>query len=292
MRPKGRGPEEAREVAVLALARPVLGSTGSLNFRHSLAEIAETAHEAGLAGLELVMNQRSVGHAIKEGASYVRGLAVPVLSLHAPYRWVQGWGDLASSLRRTIAFAREAGVPRVVFHPPTPSSLQMGHAMLFWGTRDFQALGGGKVLISLENMPASVFSRLPLSLHEPANLAGFLRARNLRLTFDTTHFAVGHRSPTHALHELADLMTSVHLNNAPEHGLHDHRPPHLGRLDLAAFVRQLPRRDDLHLVLEIDFGLLTLPAIRRLWIESVAFVRRHTEPEMRAVHPDLSGISF
>lgn len=275
-----------------ALRRPCIASTGNLNFRHGLLEMAGAAAEAGIEGLELVMNQRAVEQALREGPRMVHDLPIPVVSLHAPYKWVPVWGDLATSLKKTIDFARAAGVARVVFHPPTPSAFQLGHSSVFWMTRDFQALGGGEVLVSMENMPRNLFSRLPGSLSEASTLKRFLERRNLALTFDTTHFAVGERVPQRALDALADRIVSVHLTNAPEHGTHDHLPPHLGRLDLADFMRRLPEREDIHIVFEIDFGLLKLSAIRRLWIESVAFVRRHATAALPRRHQDLSEMSF
>lgn len=249
-------------------------STGILPYRFELSKVAEVARSAGIDGLEVVVNDRSLPELLRL-AERGDALPAPILSLHAPYHHVRGWGTLARALLNTIELAPRVGADRVVFHPPTLFSLSPSFASLFYSTRNFQRLGNGTVLVSMENMPRHLLSKLPLFLTEPRALRAFLLERNLFLTLDCSHFASHGHALERAVPTFGDLITSVHLTNTSDCRLDEHLAPQHGCLDLCGFLSGLSTirsQRPLYLVFEIDFGMARLDHIRETIARSREFV--------------------
>jgi len=53
---------------------------------------------------------------------------MPILSIHAPFMPLDGWGTPIDSLKRSVELAAEAGIPLVNFHPPSWVGCEIG----FW----------------------------------------------------------------------------------------------------------------------------------------------------------------
>lgn len=260
-------------MALLGVEKKLLFSTGRLSNRFELSEIAALAAECGFEGLELVFNSRTIQEWEERKRRYFENLTIPVISLHAPHHPSSYWGNLTSSLKQTIKIAKENNIPRVVFHPPYLTSLQPGFLNFFWHTTDFQELGEGKVLLTLENLPFQTKVKLPGFLYNPDQIKNFLFRRNLFLTLDTAHYGSYGRPLTDALKFFDGLIKNVHLTNASNPYSDDHLPPYGGYLDLGGFLRDLREIPGLFLVLEIDFGLLEKEMIRKELKKSVDFVR-------------------
>lgn len=240
--------------------------------RFELSAISALAAECGFDGLELVFNFRTIKDWEERKKRYFKNLEIPVISLHAPYHPSSYWGNLTSSLKKTIEIAKENNIPRLVFHPPYLSSLQPGFLNFFWRSPDFQELSEGKVLLSLENLPPQTRIKLPGFLNHPEQLRNFLQKRNLYLTFDTAHYSSYGGRLTEALTFFDGLIKNVHLTNTANPFSDDHLPPYRGFLGLTDFLRSLRNALDLFLVLEIDFGLLEIGFIKKELKKSVNFV--------------------
>jgi sugar phosphate isomerase/epimerase len=245
-----------------------------LPYRFSLETIAEVAYEAGLDGLEVVLNSAAIDQ-IEQVHGRHSSLAVPILSLHAPYQRTPQWGGLARALLKTIEAAPRVGASRVVFHPPTVLTLSPQFGSLFWGTKNFQRLGNGQVLISMENLPRHFFSDVPRIMRNPLSLKNFLLERNLFLTLDCSHFASHGHSLEKAAPMFGPLITSVHLTNTQDCRIDQHLAPQEGCLDLCGFLEQLRKLrlpHALYLVFEIDFGMKEAGFIRDTLVRSREFI--------------------
>lgn len=260
-------------MALLGLEKKLVFSTGRLINRFDLKEIALLAAENGFDGLELVFNFQTIKELEEKKGKYFANLEIPVLSLHAPHHSNPYWGNLTSSLKKTIEIAKENNIPRVVFHPPYITSLQPSFLNFFWSTSNFQELGEGKVLISLENLPIKTKIKLPGFLNNPDQMRKFMSQRNLYLTLDTAHYASYGLELKEALKIFRGLIKNVHLTNAHHPFSDDHLPPYKGHLELGSFLKELREIPDVFLVLEIDFGLLKEEEIRKKIKRSADFVR-------------------
>ena len=251
-----------------------------LPYRFTLETIAEIASDAGLDGLEVVLNSTAIDE-IERALAEQLPLAVPVLSLHAPYHRTPQWGGLARSLLKTIEVAPIIGASRVVFHPPTIFTFNPQFGTLFWNTKNFQHLGNGQVLVSMENLPRQLFGTVPRFLRNPLSLKNFLLERNLFLTFDCSHYA-SHGYPLEkAVHMFGPLISSVHLTNTRDCRIDQHLAPQEGCLDLCEFLEQLrmlrtPR--NVYLVFEINFGMKSAASIREELERSKEFVELALDP--------------
>ena len=162
-------------------------STGTL-FVFPPEKIFAMASEVGFDGVEVVINHdfhtSRARRLMKELAQ-----TVPILSIHAPFMPLDGWGGPIDGLKRCVEIAAELGVGLVNFHPPRWTAFQFGYMRWLYGIQDFQKeIGGGEVTVTLENMPwTGRFSVNAYILSETQQLIDFLDKRNLYLTFDCTH---------------------------------------------------------------------------------------------------------
>lgn len=236
----------------------IILSTGSL-YTFGLARVFPLAAAAGFDGIEVLIDHRWD----TRDAAYLRHLSrthdLPIAALHSPFVLrVAGWpSDQLGRLERTIALARELGVPLIVTHLPyrlhvataqwhaaagrqfvvPVPLLRKGpfHHLLREGRLE-QLLGDGSVTVTVENMPARRALGLRVSgywFNRPSQLAQFPH-----LTLDTTHLGTWGLDPLRVYQELKDRVRHVHLSN---YDGREHRLPQHGHLQLGEFLRQLAR---------------------------------------------------
>ena len=178
-------------------------STGSL-YTLPLPKVCEIARDTGFDGAEVIIAQ---DFQMCNQIALIRDLQaiVPVLSLHAPFFDLDGWGEKAEQIRLTIRLALETGIPLINFHPPS----WLGAELRFWrwfnAIRDYQAeLGRGEVIITVENMPSTgPFQLNPYFLARTEALIDFLHSHNLFLTFDTAHMGSGKTNFLQDFHKIS-----------------------------------------------------------------------------------------
>jgi sugar phosphate isomerase/epimerase len=166
-------------------------STGAL-FIFPLQNVFEMVAEAGFDGLELIINQDFENVDARKLVAELSGI-MPILSIHAPFMSLKGWGNPIDSLKRSVELAAGAGVPLVNFHPPSWLGLEFNFWRWMYRIQDFQEeVGGGEVLLTLENMPWE--GGLKINEHilsKSEKMVEFITERNLFQTFDCTHMGSG-----------------------------------------------------------------------------------------------------
>ena len=127
-------------------------SSGTL-FTFPLQKAFQMASEAGFDGVELIINQDFQRVNSRKLLAELAEIT-PILSIHAPFMPLDGWGGPIDSLRRSVELAAEAGIRLVNFHPPSWLGCELGFWRWLYRVHDFQKeVGNGTVLITLENMP-------------------------------------------------------------------------------------------------------------------------------------------
>ena len=166
-------------------------STGTL-FIFPLQKVFEMAAEAGFDGLELIINQ-DFEHVNARKLVAELSSVMPILSIHAPFMRLDGWGNPIDSLKRSVELAADAGVPLVTFHPPSWVGFELRFWRWMYRVSDFQEeVGGGKVSLALENMPWEGSLKINENiLSQSEKMVEFITERNLYQTFDCTHMGSG-----------------------------------------------------------------------------------------------------
>ncbi|GFO55148.1 TIM alpha/beta-barrel protein [Geomonas sp. Red276] len=166
-------------------------SAGTL-YIFPLERVFEIAAEVGFDGVELVINQEFQK---VNSRRLINKLAesIPVLSIHAPFMALDGWGNQIDSVKRCVEIAGDCGIGLVNFHPPSWLGCEIGYWRWLYKINDFQReIGGDKVALTLENMPWTGKYRINgYILSETQKMIDFLKERNLYLTFDCTHMGSG-----------------------------------------------------------------------------------------------------
>lgn len=228
-------------------------SAGSL-YTLPATVVFEMAREVGFDGMEVIINHDFAGSTYLAHLQELQSI-LPVLSLHAPFFEIDGWGNKIGQLQRCAELALKAGVPLINFHPPN----WLFFELKFWSwlktIKDFQAeIGQNDVLITIENMPClPQFKMNPYMLSKIDNMVRFMEERNLYLTFDTAHCGSMHTDFLGDFHQFyaSKRMRSIHFSdygNGREHLLPGH-----GGLPLTRFLNHLRETAYDHaLVLELS----------------------------------------
>jgi len=259
----------------LGINKKVLLSTGSLVYRFSLPQISAFAAESGLDGLEIVLNNKAFLEIGKDGKKIFSNLPVPVLSLHAPHHSSRIFRNLEDGLKKTIDLARENEIKRIVFHPPSFPLFQPKFSYFFFKTRSFKELVDQDYILMIENLPKTA---LPYPIGSPQKIKNFLIKKGLFIALDCSHYASWGGSPVEALDLFGNLIKNVHLTNTHHCHFDSHHPPYEGCVDLTSFLKELGLKklsEDVHLVLEIDFGLKTEKEIKSVILKSLDFINNH-----------------
>ena len=231
-------------------------STGSL-FNYGTARVARLAAAAGFDGLEIMVDDRWDTRDAAYLSEVARAAAIPIVSLHAPFRpGTEGWGgDEVVRLTRTVDLARAVGARTVVAHPPvryhwlsiryppfvnisalTPLRRRSRYGR--WLTKELPAYHTqAGITIAVENMPRHQLGARMI------NLVDLNEIRDLRelpaLTLDTTHLGTWGVDLLDTYEALADRVVHVHLSN---YDGRQHRLPQDGQLALGPFLGALRSR--------------------------------------------------
>ena len=265
---------------VLTPRRAVVLSAGTL-YTMKFTEIFEIASECGYDGIELIINapfENGSPHKIIEKLIPI----CPILSIHAPFFKLRGWGHSGTSLIRSIELARDFEIPLVNFHPPFWLPPEFTFRRWFHKIKDFQSLvNDSKVIVTLENMPY-IGNRIrynPNILRKSEDMLKFIEKHNLFMTFDTTH--IGSHNPNF-LGEFQRLLVSGRIKNIHfsdyGHG-REHLFPGRGILPLTRFLFMLKERNYEGAV-TLELSPTELPSKRDLIVESLSEVNKYLRSEL------------
>ncbi|KAF0220399.1 MAG: xylose isomerase domain-containing [Geobacteraceae bacterium] len=255
-------------------------STGTL-FIFPLRKAFQTAFDVGFDGVELIINQDfqevNTRRVLMEMSEIL-----PILSIHAPFMPLDGWGSPIDSLKRCVELAANCNIPLVNFHPPS----WMGVELRFWRWMhriiDFQKeIGQGEVTLTLENMPwVGRFKINPHILASTDKMIHFLQERNLYLTFDCTHMGSGKTNFINDFYLFYNTgrIKNIHFSDYG-HG-REHLLPGHGILPLTRFLNHL-RTTDYSQNLTLELSPHEFPndieIIARSLKEILEYLRRETK---------------
>jgi sugar phosphate isomerase/epimerase len=254
-------------------------STGTL-FTFPLRRAFQMAAEVGFDGLELIINQDFQRVSARKLLAEL-GEIMPVLSLHAPFMPLDGWGTPIDSLKRSVELAGEAGVPLVNFHPPSWLGFELGFWRWMYRINDFQKeVGGGTVCLTLENMPwVGRFKTNQYILSQTEKMIEFITERNLYQTFDCTHMGSGRANFINDFYLFygTGRIRNVHFSDYG-HG-REHLLPGHGILPLTRFLNHL-RNTGYDETLTLELSPHEFPKDERIIVASLKeilqYLRRET----------------
>ena len=254
-------------------------STGTL-FIFPLRKAFEMAAEAGFEGVELIINQDFQRVNSRKLMTELAEI-IPIVSIHAPFMPLDGWGTPVDSLKRSVELAAGVGVPLVTFHPPSWLGFELGFWRWLYRIQDFQKeVGGGEVLLAMENMPwTGKFKTNQYILSQPEKMIEFVTERNLYHTFDCTHMGSGKASFINDFYLFYDSgrIRNVHFSDYG-HG-REHLLPGHGILPLTRFLNHLSTTGYAE-TLTLELSPHEFPRDERIIIESLKeilhYLRRET----------------
>ncbi|HEX5774131.1 MAG TPA: sugar phosphate isomerase/epimerase [Geomobilimonas sp.] len=259
-------------------------SSGTL-FTYPLHRVFEIAREVGFDGLELIINQEFQK---VNPRSVIRELSpiLPILSIHAPFMPLDGWGGPIDSVTRSVEIAADCGVPLVNFHPAS----WLGFELTFWRWMyriiDFQKeVGEEGVTLTLENMPwVGRFRINQYILSHTGKMIDFLQERNLYMTFDCTHMGSGKTNFINDFYLFYNTgrIRNVHFSDYG-HG-REHLLPGHGILPLTRFLNHL-RNTGYNETLTLELSPHEFPQDERIMIESLREILQYLRRETAAVTP-------
>lgn len=214
-------------------------SAGSL-YTRPLNFACEIARDLGFDGVEVIINhdfEYSGGRRLLDNLCGIH----PITSLHAPFFDINGWGNKAQQLEKTVDLAIAHEIPLVNFHPPAWLTMERKFWRWLNKIEDFQQqVGRGQVTLTIENMPANgPLGCNPHFLNKTEAMIEFMHQRNLYLTFDTAHMGTNRTNFLTDFHFFYDSgrIRNVHFSdyaNGREHLLPGH-----GKLPLTRFLNHL-----------------------------------------------------
>jgi sugar phosphate isomerase/epimerase len=232
----------------------VIFSTSSLCVL-DIAHCFALAAEAGFDGIEVMCDERWS----TRDPRYLRHLSaeydLPTPVVHTPFSMrIDGWRHPSDQLQRiyqTLDLAENVGADAIVVHLPH----RIGAVLLHTPGRTFfvpwpspyepvrrwmeqklpEAQRRTHIKIAIENMPVA---RLWGREIDPTywNTVEHWSAVHEYLTLDTTHWATKQIDPLDAYLAAGSRVCHVHLSN---YDGREHRLPHVGLLDLGAFLRRM-----------------------------------------------------
>lgn len=214
-------------------------SSGTL-YTIPLHKAFEMAREAGFDGMELIINhdfQKVNNRRLLDELVQI----MPILSIHAPFMLLDGWGNQIDSLKRSVDLAEHCGASVVNFHPPSWLGLEIQFWRWFYKIIDFQKeVGREGVKVTLENMPWVGKMKInPHILSHTGAMIDFLEERNLYLTFDCTHMGSGKTNFINDFYLFYNTgrIKNIHFSDYG-HG-REHLLPGHGILPLTRFLHHL-----------------------------------------------------
>jgi sugar phosphate isomerase/epimerase len=218
-------------------------SSGTL-FTFPLEKAFRLAAETGFDGIELIINQEFQKVNCRQYITALQQI-IPIISIHAPFMPLDGWGTPMDSLKRSVELADACGIRLVNFHPPSWLGLELGFWRWFYRIHDFQReIGGNSIQVSLENMPwGGKFKINPHILADTQKMIEFSQERNLYLTFDCTHMGSGKANFINDFYLFynSGRIRNIHFSDYG-HG-REHLLPGHGILPLTRFLNHLRNTD-------------------------------------------------
>jgi len=253
-------------------------STGTL-FTFPLNKALLMARDAGFDGVELIINQDFQRVNNRKLLSELAEI-MPILSIHAPFMPLDGWGNMVDSLKRSVELASWCGAQVVNFHPPS----WLGFELKFWRWMyrvvDFQKeVGQGGVTVTLENMPwVGRFKINQYIMSHTGKMIEFLQERNLYLTFDCTHMGSGKANFINDFYLFynSGRIKNIHFSDYG-HG-REHLLPGHGILPLTRFLNHL-RSSDYQDTLTLELSPHEFPRDPSIIIESLKEIREYLRQE-------------
>ena len=266
-------------------------SSGTL-YTFPLRKVFTIASGLDVDGIELIINQEfqrvNTLKLIEELQE-----SVPILSIHAPFMPLDGWGSPIDSLRHCVEVAENRGIPLVNFHPPSWMGFEVGFWRWLYKIRDFQKeLGAENVIVTLENMPwVGKFKINPHILSDTRKFIDFIEERNLFMTFDCTHMGSGKANFINDFYLCynSGKIRNIHFSDYG-HG-REHLIPGHGMLPLTRFLNHLSNTDYNDTV-TLELSPHEFPKdeviIKASLTEILEYLRRETQKDTRqpAYAPD------
>ena len=268
-------------------------SSGTL-FTFPIRKVFKIASELDFDGVELIINQefQRVNNLqlMEELQESVR-----ILSIHAPFMPLDGWGTQIDSLKHSVELAEKIGVPLVNFHPPS----WMGFEITFWRwlykINDFQKeIGTETVIVTMENMPwVGKFKINPHILSDTRQLIDFIQERNLFMTFDCTHMGSGKANFINDFYLCynSGKIKNIHFSDYG-HG-REHLIPGHGMLPLTRFLNHL-RNTDYNDTITLELSPHEFPKneeiIKTSLAEILAYLRKETSKIPAAEPPAATPV--
>lgn len=253
-------------------------STGTL-YTLPLPRALHIAREAGFDGVELIINQDFQRVNSRKLLDTLSGI-LPILSIHAPFMPLDGWGGQIDSLKRSVDLAAGAGVPLVNFHPPSWMGMEIRYWRWFYRVMDFQKeVGKEGVMVAMENMPwEGRFKINQYILSHAGKMIEFLHERNLFLTFDCTHMGSGKANFINDfyLYYSTGRIRNIHFSDYG-HG-REHLLPGHGILPLSRFLNHL-RHTGYSETLTLELSPHEFPKDEGIIVESLKEIREYLAGE-------------
>jgi sugar phosphate isomerase/epimerase len=248
-----------------------------------LRKVFAIARDVGFEGVELIINQEFQR---VNSLSLIEELQeiLPILSIHAPFMPLDGWGTPADSLRRCVDLAAKRGIRLVNFHPPSWLGFEVGFWRWFYKIHDFQSeIGGGEIVVTLENMPwVGRFRINPHILSDTRQMIDFIQERNLFMTFDCTHMGSGKANFINDFYLFyrTGRIRNIHFSDYGQG--REHLIPGHGMLPLTRFLNHL-RSTDFNDSVTLELSPHEFPRdesiIRASLAEILDYLRRETSKD-------------
>ena len=254
-------------------------------FIFPLEKVFDIAAEVGFDGVELVINQEFQRVNCRR---LIQRLAEthPVLSIHAPFMPLDGWGGPSDALKRCVELAAECGIGLVNFHPPSWLGFEVGYWRWLYRIQDFQReIGGDRVTVTLENMPWTGKYRINgYILSETRKMIEFLAQKNLFLTFDCTHMGSGRANFINDFYLFynSGRIRNIHFSDFG-HGRQHLLPGH-GILPLTRFLNHL-RNTDYDQTLTLELSPHEFPKGEQIIIQSLKEILSYLRSETAKTTP-------
>jgi len=260
-------------------------SAGTL-FIFPLKKVFTMAKEAGFDAVELVINEEfqrvNSRRLIKDLAQIL-----PIISIHAPFMQLDGWGGPVDSLKRCVEIAGDCGIGLVNFHPPSWMEMELSYWRWLYRIQDFQKeIGGNQVALTLENMPWTGKYRINgYILSDTQKMIEFLLERNLYLTFDCTHMGSGRANFINDFYLCynSGRIRNIHFSDYG-HGRQHLLPGH-GILPLTRFLNHL-RNTAYNETLTLELSPHEFPKGEQIIIESLKEILGYLRRETAKVIPE------
>lgn len=259
-------------------------SSGTL-YTFPLRKIFSIASELEFDGIELIINQEFQGVNSRKLVEELQE-KVPILSIHAPFMPLDGWGTAVDSLKLSVELADNCGIPLVNFHPPSWMGFEIGFWRWLYKVRDFQKeVAAERVLVTLENMPWVGNLKInPHILSDTRKFIEFLEERNLFMTFDCTHMGSGKANFINDFYLCynSGKIRNIHFSDYGQG--REHLIPGHGMLPLTRFLNHL-RNTDYNDTVTLELSPHEFPRdeeiIKASLTEILEYLRRETNKESR-----------